>query len=35
MDGAAGWLPEKNNQTCLEAAKTPNLDAMVREGASV
>ena len=33
MDGAAGWpLPEKNNQTCLEAAKTPNLDAMVREG---
>ena len=33
MDGAAGWpLPEKKNLTCLELARTPNLDAMVREG---
>jgi 2,3-bisphosphoglycerate-independent phosphoglycerate mutase len=32
MDGAAGWeLPERNNQTCLELAKTPNLDAIARE----
>jgi 2,3-bisphosphoglycerate-independent phosphoglycerate mutase len=32
MDGAAGWpLPERNNFTCLELAKTPNLDAMVRD----
>ena len=33
MDGAAGWpLSEKNNKTCLELAKTPNLDTMVHEG---
>ncbi len=33
IDGAAGWpLPERNNQTCLELARTPNLDALAREG---
>ncbi|MBN1366839.1 MAG: cofactor-independent phosphoglycerate mutase [Dehalococcoidales bacterium] len=32
IDGAAGWpLPERDNLTCLELAKTPNLDAMARE----
>lgn len=32
MDGAAGWpLPERGNLTCLELAKTPNLDALARE----
>ncbi len=32
MDGAAGWpLPDRNNRTCLELARTPNLDALVRE----
>ncbi len=32
MDGAAGWpLPERDNLTCLELAKTPNLDAMAPE----
>ena len=31
-DGAAGWfLPELGGRTCLEAARTPNLDAMARE----
>jgi len=33
MDGAAGWpLPERDNLSCLELARTPNLDAMVEEG---
>lgn len=33
MDGAAGWaLPEHNNLTCLELARTPNLDTMAQEG---
>jgi 2,3-bisphosphoglycerate-independent phosphoglycerate mutase len=33
IDGAAGLpLPERGGQTCLELAKTPNLDAMAREG---
>ena len=33
MDGAAGWaLPERGNLSCLELAKTPNLDAMTGEG---
>ncbi len=33
IDGAAGLpLPERGSQTCLELAKTPNLDALVREG---
>jgi len=32
IDGAAGLpLPERGNKTCLELAKTPNLDAMARE----
>ena len=32
MDGAAGWpLPEKDNCTSLEAAKTPNLDRLAKE----
>jgi 2,3-bisphosphoglycerate-independent phosphoglycerate mutase len=32
MDGSAGWdLPERNNQTCLGLAETPNLDAIARE----
>ena len=31
MDGAAGWpLPEKGNMTSLEAARTPNLDALAK-----
>ncbi|MDO8568521.1 MAG: cofactor-independent phosphoglycerate mutase [Dehalococcoidales bacterium] len=33
IDGAAGWpLPGHGNKTCLELARTPNLDAMAREG---
>ncbi|MFH1381684.1 MAG: cofactor-independent phosphoglycerate mutase [Chloroflexota bacterium] len=33
LDGAAGWaLPERGGKTCLELARTPNLDAMVKEG---
>jgi len=33
IDGAAGHpLPSKGGKTCLELARTPNLDAMVREG---
>ena len=33
IDGAAGWpLPERDQKTCLELAKTPNLDRMAREG---
>lgn len=33
MDGAAGEsLPDRGNQTCLELAATPNLDAMARRG---
>jgi len=33
IDGAAGLpLPQHRNQTCLELARTPNLDAMTREG---
>ncbi len=32
-DGAAGWpLPQHGGNTCLELAKTPNLDAMARQG---
>jgi 2,3-bisphosphoglycerate-independent phosphoglycerate mutase len=33
IDGAAGHpLPKYGGKTCLELAKTPNLDALVREG---
>jgi 2,3-bisphosphoglycerate-independent phosphoglycerate mutase len=33
VDGAAGWaLPERGNKTCLEIARTPNLDDMARQG---
>ena len=33
IDGASGLpLPQRGNQTCLELARTPNLDAMVAEG---
>ena len=33
IDGAAGLpLPERGGRTCLEIAKTPNLDAMAGEG---
>lgn len=33
MDGAAGWpLQERNRRTCLELARTPNLDALARDG---
>ena len=33
IDGAAGWpLPERGGRTCLELARTPNLDAMVSQG---
>ena len=33
MDGAAGWpLPSHDGRTCLELARTPNLDAMAAEG---
>jgi 2,3-bisphosphoglycerate-independent phosphoglycerate mutase len=32
-DGASGWpLPERGGKTCLELARTPNLDRMAREG---
>ncbi|MDA3936300.1 MAG: cofactor-independent phosphoglycerate mutase [Actinomycetota bacterium] len=35
LDGAAGWpLPELGGRTTLQAASTPNLDAMAREGMS-
>jgi 2,3-bisphosphoglycerate-independent phosphoglycerate mutase len=33
IDGAAGLpIPEKGNKTSLEIARTPNLDALVKEG---
>ena len=33
IDGAAGQpLPERGGKTCLELAKTPNLDAMAQKG---
>ena len=33
VDGASGWaLPEWGERTCLELARTPNLDVMAREG---
>jgi 2,3-diphosphopglycerate-independent phosphoglycerate mutase len=33
LDGAAGWpIKEKGNKTSLELARTPNLDALTREG---
>jgi 2,3-bisphosphoglycerate-independent phosphoglycerate mutase len=33
LDGAAGWpLPELGGMTTLEAASTPHLDALVKEG---
>jgi 2,3-bisphosphoglycerate-independent phosphoglycerate mutase len=33
MDGAAGWpLPSREGKTCLELARTPNLDALASEG---
>jgi 2,3-bisphosphoglycerate-independent phosphoglycerate mutase len=33
IDGAAGLpLAERGNKTCLELAKTPNLDALAKEG---
>jgi 2,3-bisphosphoglycerate-independent phosphoglycerate mutase len=33
IDGASGWpLPERGNKTCLELARTPNLDAMAQDG---
>ena len=33
IDGAAGQpLPERGGKTCLELARTPNLDAMAAEG---
>ncbi len=33
IDGAAGLpLPERGGRTCLEIARTPNLDAMAKEG---
>ncbi len=33
MDGAAGWpLQEKSGRTSLELARTPNLDALAKEG---
>ena len=32
MDGSSGWaLPERGGRTCLELARTPNLDALSRE----
>ena len=32
MDGASGWpIPECGNKTCMEIAKTPNLDAVAQE----
>ncbi len=34
IDGASGWsIPERGGKTCLELAHTPNLDAVVLEGA--
>jgi 2,3-bisphosphoglycerate-independent phosphoglycerate mutase len=34
IDGAAGLpIPEKGGKTCLELARTPNLDAMAAQGA--
>ncbi|MFC1919355.1 cofactor-independent phosphoglycerate mutase [Chloroflexota bacterium] len=33
IDGASGWpLPRYGRRTCLEMARTPNLDEMVNEG---
>jgi 2,3-bisphosphoglycerate-independent phosphoglycerate mutase len=33
VDGAAGLpMADKNNKTCLELAKTPNLDALAKQG---
>ncbi len=33
IDGSSGWpLAERGGKTCLELARTPNLDRMVREG---
>lgn len=33
MDGASGWpLPSRGNKTCLELARTPELDSMASEG---
>ena len=33
IDGAAGWaLDERDGKTCLEIARTPNLDSMAVEG---
>jgi 2,3-bisphosphoglycerate-independent phosphoglycerate mutase len=33
IDGGSGLpLPERGNRTCLELARTPNLDAMAKEG---
>ena len=33
IDGASGWpLAERGEKTCLELARTPNLDRMAREG---
>lgn len=33
VDGAAGWpLPERDGKTCLELARTPNLDSLAKEG---
>ena len=33
IDGAAGWpLPEHGGKTCLELARTPNMDAMAKGG---
>ena len=33
IDGASGWpLPAKGGKTCLELARTPNLDSMAPEG---
>jgi 2,3-bisphosphoglycerate-independent phosphoglycerate mutase len=33
IDGASGWpLPGRGRKTCLELARTPNLDRMAREG---
>ncbi len=33
MDGAAGWpLKQYGGKTCLELAKTPNLDSLTKEG---
>lgn len=33
LDGASGWpLEELGGKTCLQSARTPNLDALAREG---